>query len=196
MTTGPTLLELEAISKAFGARAVLREASLQLRAGEVVGLVGANGAGKTTMLRIAAGLIRPDEGYVFSSSRGLSLRYYGGESTLPPGVPVRRWAAFFGTSVNDRRAIAQLSRGSRQALGLRVVLGGREAGVVILDEPWEGLDADASAWATDAMRRWAEAGAALLVASHRLADLTAACTRRVLLEDGRCHVLSAMERQE
>lgn len=192
-----TRLELAAVTKSFGRHQVLNQAWLQVRAGEAVGLIGANGAGKTTLLRIAAGLVRPDGGSVRWSSMQdegqARIRYYGGEMTLPPSVPARRWASLFGVAAGDRRPIGELSRGSRQLLGLRVLLAGDQAELVLLDEPWEGLDPEGSAWLTDTVRRWRAGGAAILISSHRLYDLDAVCTRFLLLESGRCHAVADRE---
>ena len=158
-----TRLELAAVTKAFGKHQVLNQAWLQVRAGEAVGLIGANGAGKTTLLRIAAGLVRPDSGAVrWSAMTGdeeARIRYFGGEMTLPASVPARRWASLFEVPIDDRRPIGRLSRGGRQMLGLRVLLSGDEADLLLLDEPWEGLDPEGSAWLTDTVRRWRSRGA-------------------------------------
>jgi ABC-type multidrug transport system ATPase subunit len=192
-----TRLELAGVTKAFGRRQVLKQAWLQVRAGEAVGLIGANGAGKTTLLRIAAGLLRCDGGCVRRASptddHRARIRYYGGEMTLPPSVRASRWAALFDEAVSDRRRIGQLSRGTRQLLGLRVLLSGSDADLVLLDEPWEGLDPDASAWLADSVHRWRSAGAGVLISSHRLHDLHAVCTRFLLLENGRCHAVADRE---
>jgi ABC-2 type transport system ATP-binding protein len=193
-----TRLELASVSKAFGTHQVLTEAWLHVRAGETVGLLGANGAGKTTLMRIAAGLVRADGGSVrWPPARPLApprISYFGGEMTLPPAVSARRWAALFGVTAAERRPIGRLSRGSRQSLGLRVVLSGAPADLLLLDEPWEGLDPSGAAWLTDTLRRWARAGCATLVSSHRLYDLDSVCTRFVMLENGRCAPL--VEREE
>jgi ABC-2 type transport system ATP-binding protein len=185
-----TRLELTGVSKAFGRHRVLNRAWLSVRSGEAVGLIGANGAGKTTMMRIAAGLVRVDEGSVRwlpdIAGRPPTLRYFAGEMTLPPDVPARRWASLFSVVAAERRPIGRLSRGNRQSLGLRVMLAGAPAQIVLLDEPWEGLDPPAAGWLTDTLRRWARAGAAILVSSHRLYDLDAVCDRFVMLDDGRC----------
>jgi ABC-2 type transport system ATP-binding protein len=192
-----TRLELAAVTKAFGRHQVLNQAWLQIRAGEVVGLLGANGAGKTTLLRIAAGLVRPDRGSVRWSpmldEERARIRYYGGEMTLPPSVPARKWASMFAVAAGDRRPIGHLSRGSRQLLGLRVVLWGNEADLLLLDEPWEGLDPEGSTWLTETVRRWRSTGAAILISSHRLHDLDSVCTRFLLLESGRCHAVGERE---
>lgn len=194
-----TRLELAAVSKTFGTRQVLNQTWLQIRAGEAVGLIGANGAGKTTLLRIAAGLIRPGSGSVQWSSQSsfanddARIRYYGGEMTMPPGVGARRWASMFGVATLERRRIGQLSRGTRQLFGLKVLLAGDDADLILLDEPWEGLDPEGSAWLTETVRRRRAAGAAILISSHRLYDLDSVCTRFLLLEGGRCQAVMDRE---
>lgn len=188
-----TCLELSAVTKRFACVQVLTQVWLQVRAGESVGLVGANGAGKTTLLRIAAGLVLPDSGSVRRGEDTVRLRYFGGEMTLPRDVQGRRWAALFSVASHDRRRLGALSRGSRQLYGLRVVLAG-QADLIVLDEPWEGLDPSGAAWLTDTLQRFRDGGAAVLVSSHRLHDLVAACSRFVLLEGGRCRTIT--ERDE
>ena len=182
-----TRLELAAVTKRFGPVPVLGQAWLQVRS-EAVGLVGANGAGKTTLLRIAAGLVLPDSGAVRVESHD-SLRYFGGEMTLPGDVRARRWASLFGVSSHDRRPLGSLSRGSRQLYGLRVVLA-NYTDLLVLDEPWEGLDPAGAAWLTDTLQRRRDSGASLLISSHRLHDLVEVCTRFVLLEGGRCRAIT------
>ncbi len=130
-----TRLELAAISKAYGGHTVLNQAWLHVRSGEAVGLVGNNGAGKTTLIRIAAGLVRPNSGSVRWGDGRVALRYFGGEMTLPPDVSARRWTKLFNVMTDERRRIGDLSRGTRQMLGLRVVLSGCSANLLLLDEP-------------------------------------------------------------
>ena len=182
-----TRLEFAAIVKSFGIRRVLDRTWLNVRAGEAVGLVGGNGAGKTTLLRIAAGLVLPDEGLVRCLKNGSRpvVRYFGGEMTLPPRVRGRQWASLFNVADNEDRPLGRLSRGSRQLFGLRMALAS-PADIFLLDEPWEGLDPNGATWLTESVKQWTSSGAAFLISSHRLYDLSSACTRFVLLEAGRC----------
>lgn len=184
-----TRLELAAVTKSFGTVPVLTQAWLQVRAGEAVGLVGANGAGKTTLLRIAAGLVMPDSGFVRRCESPAVIRYFAGEMSMPREVRGSRWASLFGVTSQERRPLGTLSRGSRQLYGLRIVLAAY-ADVVILDEPWEGLDPAGAGWLTETLQRRRDMGASLLISSHRLHDLVEVCRRFVLLEGGRCRAIT------
>ena len=188
-----TSLELAAVTKSFGSHRVLDQAWLHVSAGEAVGLVGANGAGKTTLLRIAAGLVRPDGGCVRWSDPRPLLRYFGGEMTMGKGVRGGAWSRFFGVESGERRRLGELSRGTRQLFGLRIALSGTAADLILLDEPWEGLDPAGAAWLTATLLRWRAAGAALLLSSHRLHDLDACCTRFLMLQSGRCQPVAARD---
>jgi ABC-2 type transport system ATP-binding protein len=185
-------IQATGLAAGHGARVLFSGLDIVVAPGDVVGLVGANGAGKTTLLRIAAGLVTPDGGAVRVVDAPV-LRYFGGEMTLPRDVRGQRWASLFGVTSHERRALGALSRGSRQLYGLRIVLAGY-ADLVILDEPWEGLDPVGAAWLTDTLQRRREMGASLLISSHRLHDLVEVCTRFVLLEGGRCRAIT--ERDE
>ena len=183
-----SLLELTGVDVAYGDLPALRGVDLVVEPGETLSVVGANGAGKTTMLRIAAGLVVPDAGLVrmLKANGRIAVRYFGGERTLPPAVSRKRWARWFGVPGQDRRLLGRLSRGSRQLFGLQMTLARGDADVILLDEPWEGLDPNGAAWLTERVDEWRRRGAALLISSHRLHDLSSACTRFVLLQDGRC----------
>ncbi|HEX5475615.1 MAG TPA: ATP-binding cassette domain-containing protein [Vicinamibacterales bacterium] len=185
-------LALSAVTKRFGRHTVLNQVWLRARPGELVGLVGRNGAGKTTTMRIAAGLVRPDSGTVEcegAAPPAFDVRYFAGESTLPARVRAAAWASLFGVEEVERRRIGRLSRGSRQALGLRSVLGRPGADLLLLDEPWEGLDPAASRWLTDRLAVLKGEGVGGVISSHRLHDLAGVCDRFVFLRDGRSHAV-------
>jgi ABC-2 type transport system ATP-binding protein len=174
------------VSKYYGARPALRDVTIRLDGSEIVGLVGPNGAGKTTLLRIMAGLVRPSSGVVgiTGSSR---FAYFGGEQTLPGDVSARRWRRFWrGSDAFEvtRRRFGVLSRGTRQRIGLEAALSVAGGGVLLLDEPWEGLDPDAARWLSDALIAQRMLGTSVLVSSHRIHDLAAVCDRCEFLVNG------------
>ena len=174
---------LEHVYKRFGRREALTDVDLMIAAGEIVGLVGPNGAGKTTLLRITAGLLRPSSGTVRVSVPPGVRSYFAGEQTLPPHIAANRWCALWGarhSGAGPTERIKHLSRGTRQRVGLVAALA-RAPRLVLLDEPWEGLDPDAARWLTAVLRRLSAEGSAVLVSSHRMFDLAEACDRCVFL---------------
>jgi len=113
---------------------------------------------------------------------------------MPPDVSARSWLALWGRRGwrPDRRPIRVLSRGTRQRLGLEAALGGQSARLILLDEPWEGLDPDASRWLSETLVAWRARGAAVVVSSHRIHDLAAVCDRSVFLVGGRLSCTSVV----
>ena len=195
----PILALKDVVKRYDGARA-LSGVTFTAAPGEAIGIIGPNGAGKTTLLRVIVGLIAPDSGSLRLVGEPLAsglartpIAYFAGESTMPPGVRARAWRNLF-HEVDDRgenRPFRLLSRGTRQLLGLRTIFSTTGIRLLVLDEPWEGLDPDASRWLTDAMRARRDAGAAVIVSSHRLHDLAGVCDRYVFLNRGIATVASA-----
>ena len=182
-----TSVELRGVSKQYGRQPALQDLTLSVYRGEILGLVGPNGAGKTTLLRIIAGLVKPTSGDVqlsFDRQPG-TVKYFAGEHTLPGDIPARRWQRLWGVStVPTTRRLGILSRGTRQRIGLEATLASRHASLFLLDEPWEGLDPDASRWLCEQLCARKEGGAAVVVSSHRIHDLASVCDRCAFLVSG------------
>jgi ABC-type multidrug transport system ATPase subunit len=186
----PLVLSVRDLSVQYGRRQVFRAVSFDLAAGQSLGVVGANGAGKTTLLRTLVGGLTPCHGEVRIS--GLlphdalvktGVAYFAGEATLPGFVRAAAWGQLGnGDPITpDRRPIRTLSRGTRQMLGLRTVLGRSPLGLVVLDEPWEGLDPDAARWLSALLETKRDRGAAVVLSSHRLHDLAGLCDAYLFL---------------
>ena len=183
-------LSVTGLSASYGRRLVLNDVSFDVGAGQCLGVVGPNGTGKTTLLRTLVGCLRPRDGDVRIS--GLLPRdalarsgvaYFAGEATLPGFARASAWSSLGnGDAVTeDRRRLRALSRGTRQMLGLRTVLGRHPLALVVLDEPWEGLDPDGARWLTTMLELKRDHGAAIVLASHRLHDLVPLCDLYLLL---------------
>ena len=186
-------LELCRVGKSYGRQRVFQDVSFLLQAGEVLGLVGPNGSGKTTLLRIIAGLVWPDTGAVkwigsSSPTRGRIVYFAGGE-TLSPSLTGKRWAALFDVTESvalcDGRRVSRMSRGNRQRMGLAVACARDPSALLLLDEPWEGLDPVCGGWLTDSLRARVQGQrGSVIVASHRLHDLAMVADRYALFADG------------
>ena len=146
-----------------------------------------------------AGFVRPSRGRSSGGGRRAlpppSVGYFAGAQTLPPRVPARTWVRLVSrarASCDDRgRSRSSLeARGSSSALhpARRT-----ELDTVLLDEPWEGLDPDASRWLAETLRRRREEEGAFVVSSHRLHDLAGLCGRYAFLLDGRVILRDALD---
>jgi ABC-2 type transport system ATP-binding protein len=195
-------VSVRGLSIQYGRRLVFRELSFDLAAGQAAGVVGPNGSGKTTLLRALAGCLTPRTGEI--RINGLTPRdaisktgvgYFAGEATLPGSVRAAQWGSLgAGDNVTrETRRLRTLSRGTRQLLGLRTVLGRHPLGLIVLDEPWEGLDPDAGRWLSTTLETKRDRGAAVVLSSHRLHDLAGLCDLYVFLLPHHATVLRAHE---
>lgn len=185
---------------------------LELRSGQVLGVLGPNGSGKTTLLRVLAGLQAPSSGEVevlgrAPADRDLVRRVaYQSEGPLPLAtLSAPEYLAFVGAElglsneVSDRSAAALLARlelehaGRRRiktfstGMGKRLALAAAliaEPEVLLLDEPTSGLDPFGSAVVMELLRERADAGAAVLMASHHLLEVEESCDEVLVLHNG------------
>jgi energy-coupling factor transport system ATP-binding protein len=170
--------------------AILRGVDLTFVPGESVALMGRNGAGKSTLLRHAAGLMEPTRGRVERAGRVALLLQNPNDYLIHERVaeeaPAEALAAVGLTGMAERNP-KDLSGGERQRLALAIVVGaaGEPPAVLALDEPTRGMDREAKAELARDLRRRADQGQAVIVATHD-PEFAAACARRaVLLADGR-----------
>jgi ABC-type multidrug transport system ATPase subunit len=178
------MLSVQDLAVHYGRRLVFQRVSFELSSGRTLGVIGANGAGKTTLLRAIVGCLRPQAGEIRINGllpqdalRRTGVAYFAGDMTLPGFVRASAWGSLGNGDpiTSDRRPLRALSRGTRQWLGLRTVLGRQPLGLVVLDEPWEGLDADAARWLSAMLETKRDRGAAVVLSSHRLHDLAGLC---------------------
>jgi ABC-2 type transport system ATP-binding protein len=202
------LLTVQGLTKSFGRRRVLDDASFSIRPGEVLGLVGPNGAGKTTLLECLAGLM-PFEGGIVKASDGLvsgdrkRILFYLPDGIYPWAEQTVKWILGFFKSIYssaDEAAaglvkplrleelmnarIGSLSKGERKRLLLALGLLTPQP-LLLLDEPFDGLDLRQSRDVISLLREHASAGRTLMLSIHQLIDAGRVCDRLVLLTSGR-----------
>jgi ABC-type multidrug transport system ATPase subunit len=189
-------LELHGVSKRYGrGRLVLHRVDLAIAPGEVVGVVGGNGSGKSTLLKVIVGLTSPTGGtmtgrpevigYVperFPTAGRMSalsyLKHMGRIRGLSTGAAAGRARTLLGRLAlvgGPDTQLRQLSKGNAQKVALaQALLVPPE--LLVLDEPWSGLDADAHEVLADLIDEAARAGAAVVFTDHREAIVAANAT--------------------
>ncbi|MET9296206.1 ATP-binding cassette domain-containing protein [Streptomyces sp. NPDC003077] len=183
------LLQARGIVKSYGRRRVLNGVDLTVRAGEVAAIVGSNGAGKSSMLKICAGLLSPDAGRVIITGR---LGYCPQNAGVMGFLKPREHFTLFGTGRGmsrgeadrrgrelaagldwsvDRATLAKdLSGGTRQKLNVVLsALGNPD--VLLLDEPYQGFDRGSYLDFWQNVWRWRDEGKAIVVVTHMLNQL-------------------------
>jgi len=204
---------VEDVSRHFGRRRAVSRVTFQVGRGQILGLLGPNGAGKSTLLAMLGTLLRPTSGSIRFGGRDLttgddSLRarigVLGHDLFLYPeltaGENLSFFAALYGSTDADgaaRRAleraglidraddlVSSFSRGMRQRLALERALLHRPR-LVLLDEPFTGLDDRSVGSVSDRVRQLASTGAIVVLATHDLDLADGLVTRVALLRDGR-----------
>lgn len=204
------LLDASGIAKSFGAVRALTDARLRVGAGEIVALMGANGAGKSTFVKIITGALRPDAGKVLIRGRearvgnpaqarrsGLVPVYQ--EPSLIPDLDVGdnlrlgdtptdaflSWVEALGISdLKLSDMIADLPLATLRILDLARALAA-EPDVLLLDEMTAALPTDLVERVLKVVRERADAGMGVIYVSHRFTEISALCDRATILRDGR-----------
>ncbi len=206
----PTL-EFDRLSRSYGRIQALRAASFEVHSGEIFGFVGSNGAGKTTTMRIALGVLAADSGEVrwrgvpldldarrrvgyMPEERGLypkmkvaaQLIYLGrlhGMSTADAHEAMLAWTQRLGLAARRDDEVQKLSQGNQQRVQLAAALM-HTPDVLVLDEPFSGLDPVAVDVMSDVLRERSDAGVPVVFSSHQLALVEGLCDRVGIIRNG------------
>jgi ABC-2 type transport system ATP-binding protein len=202
-------IEMTGLAKRFGRQQALRDLTLTASAGRITGMLGANGAGKTTALRVLVGLVHSDRGRAVLDGReyreladpprtvgfvGEDVRFHPARTArstldiaaLSAAVPGHRVEAMLRRVElwPDRdRPTGELSLGMRQRLRLGCALLAEPAALV-LDEPMNGLDPQGIRWLREVLREHVAAGGTVLLSSHMIAELESTIDYVVIVHHG------------
>ena len=206
------MLEIIDLAKRYGNVVALDGATFTARPGRIVGFLGPNGAGKTTTMRCIFGLARSDRGEVrwagrpvdrvtrlrfgyMPEQRGLyprmrvgeQLGYFGqqhGLSGKAADAAAKRWLDRLGLADREKSKLEELSHGNQQRIQLATALV-HDPELLVLDEPFSGLDPLGTATMTEVVRERAAAGVGVLFSSHQLDLVEDVCEDVVIIARGR-----------
>lgn len=204
------MIEVEGLTKRYGSVIAVDDLTFTVQPGVVTGFLGPNGAGKSTTMRLLLGLDKPSAGRALIAGREYHdlprpLLVVGAvldASALHPGRTAQNHLAWLAatngiprsrvgevlelvglSSVAKRRA-GTFSLGMRQRLGIAAALLG-DPGVLLFDEPVNGLDPEGIVWVRNFLRALARAGKTVLVSSHLMAEMALAADRLIVIGRGR-----------
>lgn len=205
-------IELRKVSKSFGHRRILREVSLAVERGKTVGLVGANGSGKSVLFKILCGFEKPDKGDVYVRGRQLGkngrdfpdnmgvfinspgfIGIYSGFQNLKFLADIQGRIGEeeiaeamdkVGLDPSDKTKVAHYSLGMKQKLGLAQAIM-EVQDILILDEPFNALDYKTYEDVRTIIRMLKAEGKTIFLTSHRYKDIEQLCDQVYSIEDGR-----------
>lgn len=210
------MIKVENVSKKIKKETLVKDINLEIHKGEIVGLVGRNGSGKTVLLKMISGFMKPTTGRVVINGKEIGQDIDFAEDTAaiietPGFLP---WQTPFSylkelTSINKKvkkekiletlevvglldvknKKIGEFSLGMRQRLAMAQVLY-ESPGLMILDEPMNSLDEQGVIEFREILRKEKEKGVTILITSHNKEDIEALCDRVFMMKNGE---MSAME---
>ena len=203
-------IEVQNISKSYGAQKALDNISFSIKKGEIVGFLGPNGAGKSTLMKILTTFISADEGValvndydVINNPKAvqLSIGYLPEHNPMYLDLYVREYLAFnaeiykiaksrieeviqlTGLELECHKKIGQLSKGYRQRVGLATALLHNPA-VLILDEPTTGLDPNQLVEIRNVIKNVGK-DKTVFLSTHIMQEVEAICDRVIIIDKGK-----------
>ena len=208
------MLQVRRLTKRYGALTAIRDLTFELRPGEVLGLLGPNGSGKSTTVKILTGLLEPTDGevrldgvdvfadlpaykatlgyvpeepHLYSYLTGPEyLRLVGQLRQLPEAKlesRIDRFLQLLGIYDDRYQTLASYSKGMRQKVLIAAAVL-HDPRLIVLDEPFSGLDVSAARVLKGFVRMLAEEGKIVLFSSHVLEVVEQVCSRVIILQDG------------
>ena len=212
LTPAVPIIRVADVRKTYGEKVAVDDVSFAMPPDAILGLLGPNGAGKTSLIRMITSITRPDAGQVFfrgeplsgyhptqigylPEERGLYKTMYVGEQLLylarlkgvtadVAGPRAKQWLAKFGLEGQWKKKVEELSKGMQQQVQfIATVL--HEPKLLILDEPFSGLDPVNATRMREEILRMHDEGTGIIFSTHRMEQVEELCEYIVLINQGR-----------
>lgn len=203
-------ITLHSVTKEIKGVSVLNNINYEFICGNIYGVVGPNGSGKTMLLRVISGLIRPTHGSVFVDEKILhkdisfppnagiiiekpellpfftgyeNLKYLSEIRRLVSGDQIREFMKMFALVPDSKQLVKKYSLGMKQKLGvIQAIM--EDPDVLILDEPFNALDENTVAMLHNMFLEYREKGKLIIITSHHYDDIVAICNQVLTIQDG------------
>jgi ABC-2 type transport system ATP-binding protein len=214
-TSNNTLLRCQNITKNYGSKTALSGVNINIESGRIIGLLGPNASGKTTLIKLIMGLLTPTAGEISMMGHPVGVEskklisYLPDRTYLDENKRVKDVIAYFedfygdfeaerayemlsklDISTNDR--IKTLSKGTKEKVQLVLVMS-RRAALYILDEPIAGVDPAARDYIIRTILSNYEETASVLISTHLITDIENILDDVIFLKDGNVHLTSTVE---
>ncbi|MGN0378201.1 MAG: ABC transporter ATP-binding protein [Butyrivibrio sp.] len=217
------MLQIEHLTKIYGDKRAVDDLSIHINPGEIYGFIGHNGAGKTTTIKACCGLLAPDEGEIFINGISMlgepleckkqlayipdnpdlyefmtGIQYLNfvadifGVSSEKRSQSINKYADMFEITDNLSQSISEYSHGMKQKLAIISALI-HEPKLIIMDEPFVGLDPKASYLLKELMHEVCEGGGAIFFSTHVLDVAEKLCDKVAIIKDGKLIKSGTME---
>ena len=216
------IVQLSCISKVYNGSYAIKELDLEINRGEIVGIIGHNGAGKTTALKMMVGLIAPTSGKLTVMGKDMqkdglkikkSLGYLPEENALYENMAAQEYLSFFaniyglsaaeskkrGASLLEslkleagKKLIGEMSKGMKRKVSIARTLI-HDPDLLILDEPNSGLDPLTSFFIIDYCKKLREQGKTIILSAHNLFHVEYICDRVAIIKNGKLMVFDTMD---
>jgi ABC-2 type transport system ATP-binding protein len=218
-TAMPTLT-FSGLRKTYATTVAAEDVSFEVRSGEVFGLLGPNGAGKSTVIRMLMDIIAPDAGTILLDGRAIDasrrrsigylpeerglyrrekvidvLVYFGmlkGLARAAARAGALRWLEALGLGAMAARRVDQMSKGQQQKVQIAGTLL-HDPSIVVMDEPFSGLDPINTVFIKDLLRERSRAGGIVILSTHQMPLVETLCDRVAMINQGRLVLYGDLE---
>ena len=206
------LLEIKSLYKNYGEKQVLNNITLTVPRGKIIGLLGKNGTGKTTLIKLINGLLTPTEGEIIFEGEKigpqskLNIAYLPERTYLDKSMTINETLKFFKEfysnfdidkakdllkklDLDENQKIIKMSKGMQEKVQLVLVMS-RKADLYILDEPLGGVDPATRDYILDTILTNFNEGASIIISTHLISDIERILDEVIFIDKGEINLIS------
>lgn len=209
------LLEIKNLYKSYGNKEVLKNINLEIPSGKIIGLLGKNGTGKTTLIKLINGLLTIDKGEILINGKEigteskLAIAYLPERTYLDKSMTIKETLEFFKEfyenfdikkarkllktlDLNENQKLVKMSKGMQEKVQLVLVMS-RKVDLYILDEPLGGVDPATRDYILDTILTNFNEGASILISTHLISDIERILDEVIFIDKGKIELVGSAD---